>query len=69
MMSVYLLPLLLGGFALMFAFWRAERRKAQHLAAQFEQVRAKLVEREEEKDEVLKELFYRFSEEGKLCKE
>lgn len=69
MFSVYLLPFLLGGCALVFAFWRVERRERQRLAVRLEQADARLQQREEEKDEVLQELFRRFSEEGKLSKE
>jgi len=68
-LSIYVLPLLLAACALMFAFWRVERRSRERLTVDFEAAKARLQEREEEKEEVLRELFHRFSEEGQLSKE
>jgi signal transduction histidine kinase len=67
--SVYLLPFLAVGLALLIAFWRAQHRQRVILVTQLKKTQVLLHKREEERDAAMQELFRRFSEEGKLSKE
>lgn len=69
MISIYLLPLIAVGFALMIAFWRTCRRERQNLSSQLQQARALAQHLEVERDSAMQELFRRFREEGKLNRE
>jgi signal transduction histidine kinase len=69
LVSVYLLPFVFGGLALLFGFWRTEQRERNKVVALFEQTQAKVRQVERERDAAMQELFRRFSEEGKLNKE
>lgn len=68
-MSVYLLPFIVVGFALMIAFWRHCRREREKLSTQLKQARTLVQNLEVERDTAMQELFRRFREEGKLNRE
>ena len=69
MISIYLLPLVAVGFALMIAFSWSCRRERQNLGSQLQQSRALVQDLEVERDTAMQELFRRFREEGKLNRE
>ena len=69
MLTVYLLPFIVVGLALMVAFWRAQRQERARLMGHIHEAQETLQRREEERDAAMQELFRRFSEEGKLSKE
>jgi len=69
LLSVYLLPFLAVGLALLIAFWRTQRQLREDLVSQLVEGQVRLRQREEERDAAMQELFRRFSEEGKLSKE
>jgi signal transduction histidine kinase len=69
LISIYLLPLVLVGFALMIAFWRTCGRERQNLSSQLQQARTLVQHLEVERDTAMQELFRRFREEGKLNRE
>jgi len=67
--SLYVLPFLVVGLALLAGFCRAQHYECESLKQELEQLQATLGQRERERDTALQELFLRFSEEGKLSKE
>jgi signal transduction histidine kinase len=69
LLSVYLLPIVVAGVAMILAFWGARRRELHRLQAQLDETQTLLRQREGERDSALQELFRRFSEDGKLNKE
>lgn len=69
MISIYLLPLVAVGCALMIAFWRNFSRDRKSLGSQLQQARALVQHLEVERDSAMQELFRRFREEGKLNRE
>jgi len=68
-MSIYLLPFVVVGLALMIAFWRSCRRERENLSTQLKRAEAMVQQVEVERDTALQELFRRFREEGKLNRE
>ena len=69
MFSLYLLPFLVVGLAILIGFSRAQHHERESLAAELEQSLAITRQREKERDAALQELFRRFYEEGKLSRE
>lgn len=69
MLSIYVLPFLVVGLALAFAFRKSNRAETKALADQLDLVQSKMKQVERERDMAMQELFRRFSEEGKLNKE
>ncbi len=69
MFSLYVLPFLIVGIALLLGFCTAQRHERLALEHELEEIQGRLRQRETERDSALQELFRRFSEEGKLSKE
>ena len=69
MFTLYALPFLIVGLAVLFGFSRAQHHECDSLKQELEQLQATIRQREKERDTALQELFLRFSEEGKLSKE
>jgi signal transduction histidine kinase len=69
LLSVYLLPFLVVGSALMLSFWQSWRLERETLRSKVGELQHLLHKQENERDAALQELFRRFSEEGKLNKE
>lgn len=67
--SVYMLPVVLVGFALAVAIWRVKRQDTEKLAMQLKEARDLTQERERERDLAQDELFRRLYEEQELNKE
>jgi signal transduction histidine kinase len=67
--SIYVLPVVFVGFAVMFAIWRIKRQDAEKLAAQLQEARQLAQQRERERDLAQDELFRRLYEERELNKE
>jgi signal transduction histidine kinase len=67
--SLYVLPFLIVGIALLLGFCTAQRHERLGLQLELENIQSRLRQRETERDSALQELFRRFSEEGKLSKE
>jgi len=65
-LSVYLLPFLAVGLAVIVAFWRLDRRERTTLHAKLGQAELGLRQLERERDMAMQELFRRFAEEGRL---
>ena len=66
MLSIYLLPFLAVGMALLVGFWWAGRNEREALLGQIQQANTRLRQTERERDAAMQELFHRFREEGKL---
>ena len=69
LLSVYLLPFVAVGVALIVAFWTVGRREHKSLVAKLQRAESTVKQVERERDMAMQELFRRFSEEGKLNKE
>ena len=69
MFTLYVLPFMVVGLALLIGFCRAQHHECENLKQELEQMQATIRQREKERDTALQELFLRFSEEGKLSKE
>jgi signal transduction histidine kinase len=69
LLSVYLLPLIFAGFALMVVLWRMQRQDATNLRVQLGHTRKMLEQRAQERDLAQDELFRRLYEERELNKE
>lgn len=69
MFTLYILPFLVVGLALLIGFCRAQNHECESLKQELEQLQGIIRQREKERDTALQELFLRFSEEGKLSKE
>src|SRR5436853_4106853 len=67
--SVYVLPMVLVGFAITFAIWRIKRQDAEKLSVQLKEARDLAQQRERERDLAQDELFRRLYEERELNKE
>ena len=67
--SVYVLPVVLVGFAITFAVFRVKRQNSERLAAQLKEARDLAQEREHERNLAQDELFRRLYEERELNKE
>lgn len=68
-LSVYLLPLIFAGFALMLVLWRMQRQDAAKLRSELKHTQELLQQREHERDLAQDELFRRLYEERELNKE
>ena len=69
MFTLYVLPFLVVGLAMLIGFCRAQHHERQALTQELEHSQAALRKREKERDAAMQELFLRFSEEGKLSRE
>lgn len=69
LLSIYLLPLLFAGLALLVVLWRMQRQDSAKLASELKQVQGLLQQRERERDLAQDELFRRLYEERELNKE
>jgi hypothetical protein len=61
-LAVYLLPLAVAAAVVMFVIWRLHRRDVARLAAELEQARRLVQQRESERDLAQKEIFRRLYE-------
>jgi signal transduction histidine kinase len=68
-LSVYLLPVIFAGFALMLVLWRMQRQDCAKLRSELQHTQELLQEREHERDLAQDELFRRLYEERELNKE
>ena len=68
-LSVYLLPLIIAGLALLFVAWRNQKQEARKLASGLQSASELAQERERERDLAQEELFRRLYEERELNKE
>jgi signal transduction histidine kinase len=69
LLSIYLLPILVVGLALMIGLRNAWQLERESLLSQVDALQRQLKNQEKEREAALQELFRRFSEEGKLNKE
>jgi signal transduction histidine kinase len=69
LLSIYLLPLLFAGLALLLVLWRMQRQDANKMALALKQTQDLLQQRERERDLAQEELFRRLYEERELNKE
>lgn len=67
--AVYLLPLLLVAFVIMFSVWRTQTADYRKLLVELKQARETTLERERERDMAQEELFRRLYEQRELDKE
>jgi signal transduction histidine kinase len=68
-LGVYVLPLAVAAAVVMFVIWRLDRRDVARLAAELEQARRLVQQRESERDLAQKEIFRRLYEESELNKD
>jgi signal transduction histidine kinase len=66
---LYVLPFLVVALGILIGFCRAQHYERETLREELEELQVTLRQREKERDTALRELFLRFSEEGKLSRE
>src|ERR1700751_609549 len=66
---LYVLPFLVVALGILIGFCRAQHYERETLREELEELQVTLRQREKERDTALRELFLRFSEEGKLSRQ